>query len=443
MLAWIPLGGCSTPAYRDVYRQQMASEIRNLEDQLYAADEANRRLADKLESCRRGCSVDSPPPKSQLPSPILSDGLTIEMGDSAVPPDVPLIDSTIETRDIPSPGPRSSIPGTVVPIPTPDSNVHDLGSGLETDWDMMELDVQMGEVVDPNELTVEPDNISGDADPARTGEPTDPSTELIRPPPREASPAETSVPTASTEDAATKTRDRSTDPFQDSDENTPLMDPPSTDDRPTTLPPPIGLPEPPGPEDLRGDPIERGPIAPPLRPLDPAEPPGRIGLPPVQSRATPTQIFVHPTYSGLDIGEDGMAKKFDLVLCAADADQRVMDLANFDLDATLKILIRDPQADFAQSSLGLWQFDPEQTASMVDDLPLPGIHVPIRWGGRSPSGDRVSVAVELRSGDEVMRCQAELDLRRDARVAGNWLPRGGQTTDEATVPIKLDDAPKP
>ena len=417
----------------------MASEIRNLEDQLYAADEANRRLADKLDSCRRGCSVDSPPPTTKLPPPIVADSITVERSDVAIPPGVPLIDSTIDTRGVP-------VPEVGVPIPTPDANVHDLGMGLETDLDAMELDVQMGEVVDVNEIAVEPSGMDPDPNRLSDDESAAPSAEWISPPPREDSSSPTGAPrddASSASNNSDRTTDRAINPFEDVDENTPLTDPPATNDSPTTLPPPIGLPEPPGPEDLRGDPIERGPIAPPLRPLDPEEPPGRIGLPPVQSRATPTQIFVHPTYSGLDIGDDGMAKKFDLVLCAADADKRVMDLANFDLHATLKIHIRDPEADFAQSSLGLWQFDPEQTASMVDNLPLPGIHVPIRWGGRSPSGDRVTVAVELRSGDEVMRCETDLELRRDARMAGNWLPRGGQTTHEATVPINVQNDPPP
>ncbi len=49
----IGFGGCRGKAHNDLYRQKMASEIRVLEDQLYAADYENRVLRDKLERERQ------------------------------------------------------------------------------------------------------------------------------------------------------------------------------------------------------------------------------------------------------------------------------------------------------------------------------------------------------------------------------------------------------
>lgn len=44
----VVFGGCRAAAYRDVYQQKMASEIRVLEDQLYDADYQNQVLRDEL-----------------------------------------------------------------------------------------------------------------------------------------------------------------------------------------------------------------------------------------------------------------------------------------------------------------------------------------------------------------------------------------------------------
>ena len=45
--------GCRSHAYEDVYRQELLSEIRVLEDQLYEADYENEKLAAKLERARQ------------------------------------------------------------------------------------------------------------------------------------------------------------------------------------------------------------------------------------------------------------------------------------------------------------------------------------------------------------------------------------------------------
>lgn len=50
---WALLGaGCRSRAYEDVYQQQLQSEIRVLEDQLYEADYENHKLAEKLQRAK-------------------------------------------------------------------------------------------------------------------------------------------------------------------------------------------------------------------------------------------------------------------------------------------------------------------------------------------------------------------------------------------------------
>ncbi len=51
-LITVALTGCNSGAYRDVFQQKTAREIRILEDQLYEADYHNRVLSDQLEQCR-------------------------------------------------------------------------------------------------------------------------------------------------------------------------------------------------------------------------------------------------------------------------------------------------------------------------------------------------------------------------------------------------------
>ncbi len=57
VLAALAAGGCRGAAYRDVYQQKMASEIRVLEDQLYEADYHNQVLTDELERLKSQIAV--------------------------------------------------------------------------------------------------------------------------------------------------------------------------------------------------------------------------------------------------------------------------------------------------------------------------------------------------------------------------------------------------
>ncbi len=72
MFAWLPilaLGGCRGAAYRDVYQQKMASEIRVLEDQLYEADYHNQVLAEELERLKAQVAIPAGPVERQ-PRPV-------------------------------------------------------------------------------------------------------------------------------------------------------------------------------------------------------------------------------------------------------------------------------------------------------------------------------------------------------------------------------------
>lgn len=66
LLLLLATGGCRGAAYRDVYQQKMASEIRVLEDQLYEADYHNQVLADEIERLKAQIAV--PPDRRAQPA---------------------------------------------------------------------------------------------------------------------------------------------------------------------------------------------------------------------------------------------------------------------------------------------------------------------------------------------------------------------------------------
>ncbi len=70
----IPLSACRSRAYQDVYNDQLTSEVRILEDQLYEADYQNQVLQQKLERERRKQLSEKTPANSRAPLSSSSNG---------------------------------------------------------------------------------------------------------------------------------------------------------------------------------------------------------------------------------------------------------------------------------------------------------------------------------------------------------------------------------
>lgn len=365
--------GCTTPAYREVYKEKLNSEVRTLEDQLYEADYENRVLRDELNACRDR--------KKCIPQDV-----------SLSTPKPPMI-NTVESY-------RSQPPIFDPPESPPVYEDEFYDKRNDKFDDEFDLGVDMGDPM--------PNPSGGSAD-QKAGDSRDQKSDSTMKPSFDFDPEK---------------------PFS------PLTDPNNDDILPPieTPPPPSrkapALPTPPDMKDLLPDPIIDGNVLPPPQKPDIEDlPPGKIELPdfgggPFDS-GPPVAIRVHPGGGG---GVEDDEEVFWITLEAVDESGRVVDLANFDIEADLSIVVTDPASELPDSAepvvLGRWDFDPVQTAGMVGDMPVHGIHVPVKWENRRPVGDQVVVRANLRGGEDILRCEGLLPTVRQARLASEWLPRG-------------------
>ncbi|MGB7327065.1 MAG: hypothetical protein WBD31_19470 [Rubripirellula sp.] len=378
--------GCSNRAHRDIYAQRMMSESRVLEDQLYAADYENRVLRDRLEQYQRKVAA------ARVPTP-----------------------STMQPHDHPdalggsASAMRNSLPPSPYADPAADLPTFDMGEGLEGDeYEMPMFDE--GEPVDAG--AIDPDAMGGQSDEA--DEITDgDSFEGILPEPKRTNPNAL----------------RDPEPL---DAPSPVPDPlskPNIDalnaddiDESFLLPAPGG-PVPPGKNDLMVPPIEEGDVLPP--PLDgkDAKPPGQIMLPDALQAAQglPEKLQIHPV---LSVGHhtDGELDGAVIVVNAIDATGRPVDIADFNIEAELSVVVLDPSRPSEEAMIGRWDFDRWQVQGFVRQHPVSGLHVPIQWKDEIPNGEDVVVHVRLRGEDNDMRCESELRLA-DKEPISDWTPR--------------------
>jgi hypothetical protein len=199
----------------------------------------------------------------------------------------------------------------------------------------------------------------------------------------------------------------------------------SGDSSPAELLPAPGGPEPPGKNDLRVPPILPGEVLPPPdSDADQIKPPGQIQLPDsVQAvEGIPDELRIHPTLSG---GHriDGHIEEMTIVLNVRDRVGKTIDLKKFDVSAGLSLVILDPLRDASEARLGRWDFTADQLKSLIRSDPISGIHVPIQWQDAEPTGDEMIVHARLRSEEDEMRCEARLKVEQQTAIA-EWTPRG-------------------
>ena len=171
--------GCRGSAYRDVYQQKMASEIRVLEDQLYEADYQNQILQDQVLRAEVNASqviVPENRPRRTFLGKTLSDaGEVIDApsskagsaagNTSSETPFAP----TLSAPELPAKRPATSTP---TPAPTPKLPARPLDSPKTNGSftppaepvppgasDLSIPDVQLGEPVPPPEVEMIPDSI--------------------------------------------------------------------------------------------------------------------------------------------------------------------------------------------------------------------------------------------------------------------------------------------
>jgi hypothetical protein len=192
------------------------------------------------------------------------------------------------------------------------------------------------------------------------------------------------------------------------------------------LPAPGG-PEPPGKRDTELTPELPGEILPPstLEGEPEEKPPGQILLPDsVQNgHGLPDQLWLHPSLSG-GSRADGKIENMLVVVTVQDKLGRPLDLAEYDVDGELSIVMFEADQDETElGRLGRWDFAADQVADLIRSDPISGLHVPIAWQGRQPDGEEVVVHVRLRSAEDEMRCRGRIRVERGNAVA-EWTPRG-------------------
>ena len=185
-----------------------------------------------------------------------------------------------------------------------------------------------------------------------------------------------------------------------------------------------GLPEPPGKDDTTIPFIDPGEILPP--PADGGEEPlqpGQIELPDSvsSSPSTPEKLKIHTGFSS-GISGDRPNNEMTIVIHVVDRQGRTVNLADFDIDARLSVVVLDPARDASEARIGRWDFDKDQIAELIKRDPISGLHVPIRWHGDRPTGQEVVVHVRLRAEEDEMRCERRLAIAKKKAIA-EWTPR--------------------
>ncbi len=366
--ALLAVAGCRSPLQRQVYSQEMAGEIRILEDQLYDADYQNRVLRDELKRVKAACE--------------------------------PVTDT--QTR-------RQAVPPTT-----------DYGPAFSSQPSI--------ETFDPMELSDQPDLIYDNyPDPTETSPRRAPK---INPSPSgttESPSGDLTLPNVTTErtPAPNVTAPNVTAPaLNDALEN-----------GFQELPPPR-IPEPPGNETFRAPSIVPGSkVAPPPIPGSPEDvPPGKVDLreieellnyssPTLPAPSPPDHIQLHPSLSSAhQFDQDDAADGLWIVVNVVDTEGKIINLNDFDVDASMTIVALDPSQNASAARIGRWDFSADEVKQFVRSIPVQGLHVPIQWQDIEPSGDEVLVHVRLQAEGEEMRCQGKLSLNTAAAMA-KWMPR--------------------
>lgn len=383
-LSFATLAGCRGTAQREVYDAQMAHEIRVLEDQLYEADYQNRVLIDKIESLK----LKSAAPFHQ------NDGQ----------------DSGGGLRN------RPSIPTPVRPEfqQTPNSNYLPAPSNDPLLDNINDLDA----IID-----------DGQQEPLM---PAPPSIEKLEPPAPNSSPSDDeTLPSRSLPVAPSGTEADSSE-FPNEDNRLgflPAYSPYSTRiGRSEPLLAAPGGPEPPGRNSLIAPPVIHGEMLPPPgKTPKPIQPPGQIVLPDSPEVPAPDQLKLHSSLSGGTSHQDE-TDQIMLVVNVLDENGRPLQLANYDVNAGLSVVLFDGDNEQSDSTrLGRWDFNPQEVLSLIKDEPVSGFHIPIQLDQVQPQQKVVQAHVRLRSEEDEMRCIGTIRVNRE-NASALWAPRADSTS---------------
>ncbi|KAA5543788.1 hypothetical protein FYK55_11470 [Roseiconus nitratireducens] len=191
-------------------------------------------------------------------------------------------------------------------------------------------------------------------------------------------------------------------------------------------------PQPPTADDQQVPPVIPGELQPPG---NDDQPPGKIELPPgtkmlryqsptLEPPPEPDHLELHDGLSGgHQFDDDSDIDGLYLILTVADPEGSTLSLDDFEVDAALTVVVLDPNDTSDDPRVGRWDFTPDQVRELIRSAPVSGIHIPIAWQDRLPTGDDVIVHIRMAAAEEEMRCQGRLKLEESVAMS-NWLPRG-------------------
>ncbi len=391
-LGCIALSGCHGRAYRDLYAENMAAEIRDLEDQLYEYDHQYKLLEQELEVLRQQNQVlkAATPPKRSLLAPLgMSDGRSEPRPDELPIKPEPMLQTPARQADSilePGPAPQSSSPST----PSPSSSNSD-------------------ELPPPSRPQVAP--------------PAD----AQQNPPSQSAPATPKFPRP--QDQAPRDNDFDLEELL-----------------PPTIDPGVATPPPLPPLSLRVD-------GSPLAPEDNLEMNlARIEIPTQRVSAvlaaggTADASVSDSVKAGLSLGAaDKPAETRVIELAfhpalsrAINMDERpgpdglylVLQPKNelgqmVPTSAELMVFALDPSREGEQAKIGRWEFNAADVQQKLQPIGSEqGIHLRLPWTGDAPAADRVIVFAlyKFTNGRQVMG-EKEISLSENASLKTVWAPR--------------------
>ena len=382
-LSFATLAGCRGTAQREVYDAQMAHEIRVLEDQLYEADYQNRVLIDKIESLK----LKSAAPFHQ--NDVQDSGGALRNRPSIPTPVRPEFQQTPNSNYLPSPSNDPVL-----------DNIKDLDAIID--------DGQQ------EPLMPAPPSIEKLELPAPDSSPSNGKTLPSRSLPVTPDETETGSPEFPKDDNRLGFLPESSPYSTQIGRNEPLLAAP-------------GGPEPPGRNSLIAPPVIHGEMLPPPgKNPEPLQPPGQIVFPSSPEVPTPEQLKLHSSLSG-GTSHQGETDQMMLVVNVLDKNGRPLQLANYDVNADLSVVLFDGDTEQSDSTrLGRWDFNPQEVLSLIKDEPVSGFHIPIQLDQLQPQQKVVQAHVRLRSEEDEMRCNGTIRVTRE-NAAALWAPRADST----------------
>jgi hypothetical protein len=417
------VGGCRRPAFQDVYVQNMAAEIRELEDIIYEYDHEYRKLELELEAAKReNTMLKKLGITSKNNSSLGSDGSSASPSDKNWQDRVPSADKPATdipvTPEAPPPNPLKSEPPST-PL-----------KSLEAEENApLKLESNPASPAKENSLPMPPPAILPPPAGATTGRTTDQSTDpgLMEPPaidlgtPTEELPIDLNKKPAS---EPGKVNGGSSNPVQ-------LLPPPTLgalDEELGRIPKSTNarrkVSRPTDPQSLESsNPVSQASYA--------SEPSATTDLTLAAESSAPldqrmTEIaFVRPFSISLDLdGQPG-----------DDAVRLVLQPRNAAGDflaqpAELTVSIIDPEVQDESGRIGIWRYTAQQIEQSIKKQGnAKGIHIDISLEGKVPAGKKVLVFVRYQTADgRRVENSYEYTLSAPGDLDSKWLPRAGHSS---------------